>query len=140
MSRSIATKDFFSRVAEAHQRPLHRRPAGRELLRLSEGGRHLRDGCVRHRGDERLELRLDLAQRRAITATGRKRLERAGLPVAAKDSIDRRRPNADELSDLLVRAPLLAEADDDAADLQGRRWSHDHRRSRPADRIKRARR
>jgi hypothetical protein len=75
-----------------------------------------------------------------IAAAGRERLERAGLPVAAKNPIHGCRAHPDERGDLVVGAALLAKPEDDSADLRGRRWSHDHGRSRPADRIKRVRR
>lgn len=88
----------------------------------------------------RSPLRLDLSQRRRTATTGSQRLERAGLPISAENPIYGRRTDPDELGYLVVGVPLLAEANDGAANLRGRRWSHAHRRSRPAVRIKWVRR
>jgi hypothetical protein len=74
------------------------------------------------------------ARYRASTAQG------ADLPVPAESPIHGRRADSNEFCNLAVGAACPPEPDDDAADLRGRWWSHDHRRSRSADRIKRVRR
>lgn len=96
------------------------------LLRLRLSGGHLRHCPVRHSRDERLELRLNLAERRRIAASGSHRLERAALPVAAENPTHRRWADPDELGDIIVGVPVFAEANDGAANVRGRKWFRGH--------------